>query len=154
MNEFLYCKMKCEKAGHEIMNVFLYLFLGTFCGILFINFMESLGGDTSSYRDKIINILLVTPIPYGVRKTWKSLFVLRSGGPEQWFLWIFYLVIKLVIALFYGIFGLTIGLIGNIIVFIIYKNKMKSLEKKQQIYLYSNNQSMPTNGINTNQYWQ
>lgn len=127
MDEKEYYKKKYDSSIKAIGEILSYVIVGILLAAFAWEFFYEMlsGGDNSVNKlVQIQSVLPFIPMPYGIKKTWHSCLILRAGSVEMWFLWFFYMVIKLAIALMYGMFAIPILLIGNILSAVDYRHKM------------------------------
>ncbi|MBP3621519.1 MAG: hypothetical protein J6J16_07145 [Lachnospiraceae bacterium] len=97
---------KYEKAKTDLVDIIVCLCIGALIAYVYYEFVGTFYIE-STY------VFLV--MPYGIKKTWNSLLVMRAGSMEMWFMWFFYMAIKLLIAVVYGAIGVPVCLINDVI---------------------------------------
>lgn len=107
-----YC-VEYERNKKEIQSIVVCLILGLFlAGVVCSIYYSS--GNIEKITDCAPAVLII-PFPYGLYKTWNSCLVLTRGSAEMWIIWLIYIVIKLSIAILYGLVATPIMLIAYII---------------------------------------
>lgn len=159
MDEKMYYKSRYDQSINNIVDIVVCIIIGIILAVIANKFFMGIATENSelpSKKDTILSGLMFIPIPYGLKRTWKSCLILRAGGPEAWFMWFFYIVIKLAIAFFYGLFAMPVVLIGSIISAVDYKgkyNKAESTYNMNNQYYMQNQQAGNVNGYDGRNYY-
>lgn len=134
-----YYYQEYEKNMKEIGIIIACAILGLFLAFIVCDIYKS-GNDVYSKSDYVTLFLVIIPFPYGLYKSWNSTLVLTRGTSTMWFIWFIYITLKIIVAFLYGLIGMPIMLLAQIVSADSNKRKMKEALTLYQMQQQYNNQ--------------
>ncbi len=128
----LYYIDKINRGKKNIIQVVICAILGTLAAV----YVSSLMNGTIDFNIMLELLPIFVGLPYGLLKTWKSCLILTSASSDVWIMWIFYIAIKITIAVVYGTLAMPIVLICSVYNIIISSIKLKEHNSMTQSNIY------------------